>query len=130
MADPLSITASIAGLVSLANEVGKIIASYIGGVKSAPGEAESLSMELAALGVVLEQTREFLLQEELLHGSYFDDIFVLASLMGFTSSRIRTSTTSFQPSIPPRTGSPELLTVSIGRYAKKNVRRLWKNDVA
>jgi hypothetical protein len=88
MADPLSIAASVAGLISLANEVGKIIASCVGSVKSAPDEAGRLHMELAALGVVLEQMRTFILQEDL-HGSCFDDTSVLASVLGFTSDRIK-----------------------------------------
>jgi hypothetical protein len=49
MADPLSISASIAGIIGLANEVAKIVTAYVAGVKSAPDDAHCLSRELTAL---------------------------------------------------------------------------------
>jgi hypothetical protein len=88
MADPLSIAASVAGLIGLANEVGKIIANYVGSVKSAPDDAERLRTELTALSFVLEQMNKVLPQEEL-YDACFDDNSVLASVLGFTSARIK-----------------------------------------
>lgn len=54
MSDPLSIIASVAGLISLAKVIGKMIANYVSSVKSAPDDAERLRTELTVLGFVLE----------------------------------------------------------------------------
>jgi cell division control protein 24 len=124
MSDPLSIAASVAGLISLANEIGKIIASYVSSVKSAPDDAERLRTELTALSFGLEQMRKFLLQEEL--DASFDDTSFLASVLGFTSACIKELYKKLSTLNPPRTESPGLLIASNGRYARKNVRRLWK----
>jgi hypothetical protein len=61
--DPLSLSASIAGLISLTIEVTKIISEYRSGFKNAPKEASELSTEVAALHHVLETVLEILINE-------------------------------------------------------------------
>ncbi|KAI5815433.1 hypothetical protein BZA77DRAFT_344906 [Pyronema omphalodes] len=61
--DPLSLSASIAGLISLTIEVTKIISEYRSGFKNAPKEASELSTEVAALHHVLETALEILINE-------------------------------------------------------------------
>ncbi|KAI5815984.1 hypothetical protein BZA77DRAFT_264639 [Pyronema omphalodes] len=90
MSDPLSVAASIVGLIGLVNEVSKILITYVSAVKSAPEEATRLQSELTVFGTVLNQFREFLRKEQLgqLEGSHFSDISFLLSILGFTSSQL------------------------------------------
>jgi hypothetical protein len=46
--DPLSISVGVAGFLSLAMEISKILAAYVGDVKSAPEEAHSLLTEVSS----------------------------------------------------------------------------------
>lgn len=88
MSDPLSIAVSVAGLISLANEVEKIIASYVSSVRSAPDDVECLRTELTALSFVLKEMRKLILQQKL-DDACFDDNFSVASVLSFTSDRIK-----------------------------------------
>ncbi|KAI5798542.1 hypothetical protein FPQ18DRAFT_123346 [Pyronema domesticum] len=53
--DPLSISAVVAGLLSLALENPRILKAYIGDAKSASEEARNLLMEVSSLCHVLDQ---------------------------------------------------------------------------
>jgi hypothetical protein len=88
MADPLSVSASIAGLIGLANEVAKILAQYISNVISAHEDAHRLHKELAALCHVLEQFRGFLRSQDALPQTHFDKTSTLLSVLGFTTSKV------------------------------------------
>lgn len=87
MSDPLSVSASIAGLIGITNEVVKIVAKYASGVKSAHEDATRLHKELTALGFVLQKMCDFLCGEKI-QGTSFDDTSVLVSVLGFTSTQI------------------------------------------
>jgi hypothetical protein len=55
MADPLSVSASVAGSLSLALEITKILSAYVSDVKSAPDDARTLLTEITALCHALDQ---------------------------------------------------------------------------
>jgi hypothetical protein len=57
--DPFTISTGVAGFLSLALEISKIIATYINDVKSAPDEAHNLLEEVKSLCHVLNQLVEF-----------------------------------------------------------------------
>jgi hypothetical protein len=58
--DPFSISTGVAGFLSLAIELTKIIGGYIGGVKSAPEDAHKLLTEVTSLCYILEKLVRFL----------------------------------------------------------------------
>lgn len=70
MADPLSISASIAGIIGLTNEVAKIVTAYVVGVK-----------------YVLEQMLD-LLRNEQWENTVFKQTPVLISVLGFTKWQV------------------------------------------
>jgi hypothetical protein len=80
--DPVSLSASIAGLLSLSIEITKPLNEYITGVKSAPTEAQSLLNEIMALNSVLEQLTKFL-QSEDAKGIAFDQTSALRTVIAF-----------------------------------------------
>jgi hypothetical protein len=88
MSDPLSVSASIVGLIGLTNEVLKIVGEYTSGVKSAHEDATRIHRELTALCFVLQQMCD-LLRREQLQGTSFDDTSVMVSVLGFTSAQIK-----------------------------------------
>lgn len=61
--DPLSICAGVAGFLSLAVEISKILSVYIGDAKSAPKEAQCLLMEVDSLCLVLDQLVKLLRED-------------------------------------------------------------------
>ena len=69
MADPLSISASIAGLIALADSVFRRTFNYIKSVKEAPKEIAALSSEIGALYGILNHVRLIACQ---LEGETFD----------------------------------------------------------
>jgi hypothetical protein len=77
--DPLSLSASIVGFISLAIEVTKILGVFIGDVKSAPQEATDLMTEVAALVNVLQTLVEDLRED---HGeTIFEEQAVLCTVI-------------------------------------------------
>lgn len=58
--DPLSLSAGVAGVLSLALEMTKILTVYVSDVESAPEEARGLLIEASALCSVLDQLVNFL----------------------------------------------------------------------
>lgn len=60
MADPFSIASGIAGFLSLAMEITKILVDYTANVKSAPSDVTKMLEEVDALVEVLEQLKDFL----------------------------------------------------------------------
>ena len=64
MADPFSLAAAIAGLISLSLEVTKIAHEYIQGVRNSSKDIEDFLQELAALTDVLRQLDVFLKKDE------------------------------------------------------------------
>jgi uncharacterized protein YukE len=58
--DPFSITAGIAGLLSLSLQVSQIVTKHIESVKDAQQEAHTLSTKLNALISVLQQLEKFI----------------------------------------------------------------------
>jgi hypothetical protein len=87
MSDPLSISASVAGLIGLATEVTKILKDYVSSVKSAHEDATRLLKEITALCFVLDQLKDLLRKDEL-QGSFFEKTCVLVSVLGVTSANI------------------------------------------
>ncbi|KAI5816325.1 hypothetical protein BZA77DRAFT_344387 [Pyronema omphalodes] len=74
--DPLSISAAVAGFLSLTGQIATILKSYIDGVQSAPGEVQSLHLEVMALGQVLESFMGFMKADHL-HGRNLESTCVL-----------------------------------------------------
>lgn len=60
MADPLSISASVAGLLSLAIQVSQLLYTQIQASKHAPGDAKELLDELQGIESVLKRLEAFL----------------------------------------------------------------------
>ncbi|KAI5785324.1 hypothetical protein FPQ18DRAFT_351459 [Pyronema domesticum] len=58
--DAFTISTGVAGFLSLALEISKILKAYVDGVKSAPEEARNLLVEVTALCHALEQLMRFL----------------------------------------------------------------------
>lgn len=75
--DPFSVTAGIAGLLSLSLQIQQIVAKYIESAKNAPQEAQALAVKLTALISVLEQLERFL--EKHAGGGHFTESSVLYS---------------------------------------------------
>ncbi|KAI5819859.1 hypothetical protein BZA77DRAFT_274893 [Pyronema omphalodes] len=89
MSDPLSVSASIAGLIGLAAQVTTVLKNYIEKVKSAHEDAKRLLRELLALSSVLDQIRDLLCGEDaLLKGSSFSDTSLLISVLGSTNYHV------------------------------------------
>jgi hypothetical protein len=58
--DPFTISTGVAGLLSLAMEITKILSAYISDVKSAPEDAQNILTNVTSLSYVLEQLVQFL----------------------------------------------------------------------
>jgi hypothetical protein len=80
--DPFSITAGIAGLLSLAIQVQQIISKYTASVKNVASESHELYTELKALVSVLEQLERFIERQSHTGGKFEDS----SILYGTTSS--------------------------------------------
>ena len=62
--DPLSLTASIVGLISFAIDVTKTVTEYISDVRHAPAESRELASELSALTNALDSLSTFLTRQD------------------------------------------------------------------
>jgi hypothetical protein len=89
MSDPLSVSASIAGLIGLATQVTSVLKNYIDRAKSAHEDAKRLLNELLTLCSVLDQMRDLLCGEDAqLKGSSFGDTSLLISVLGSTNYHV------------------------------------------
>lgn len=77
----------IAGLITLALQVGTVIAEYSIAVKEGPKNIQELKQELLLLGEVLSQLQDFLYSEKL-RGRSFDSNSVLQSAIASCKVRI------------------------------------------
>lgn len=77
--DPLSLSASAAGLMGLATEITKIIGGYISGVNSASQDALKLTIEVDVLCHVLKLLNEILRGDEV--GGTFHSQSILRSVL-------------------------------------------------
>ncbi|KAI5812584.1 hypothetical protein BZA77DRAFT_269930, partial [Pyronema omphalodes] len=87
MSDPLSIAASVAGFLSLAIELTKILSGFIGCVKSAPKAARDLLTEITALCSVLNQLT-ILLGKEAQNQGHFNQESVLSAIVQLCGEEI------------------------------------------
>ena len=78
--DPLSIAASVAGLVSLTLEVSSTVGSYCKAVGDAPRSAQEINQELFLLLSILEQLDAFL-RDQPAKSTSFDKTSVLATAL-------------------------------------------------
>ena len=78
--DPISVAASVAGLVSLTIEASQIIASYCKAVKDAPKSIDRVHQELISLTSALQQLDEFL-HSQRLKDTTFDQSAVLSTAL-------------------------------------------------
>jgi hypothetical protein len=85
--NPLSLSASIAGLLSLSLEVTKILTNFLSTVKSAPSEANSLTTEVTALSQVLETLVEILRSDDS-EVTTFDEQSILCSIISACQEHI------------------------------------------
>lgn len=86
--DPLSVAASIAGLIGLANEMTRILAAYGANIKSDHEDSRSLLQELAALRFALEKMC-ILIRGERMRTVSLSRISALISVLSFTSLHIQ-----------------------------------------
>jgi hypothetical protein len=70
MMDPLSAASGVAGLLSLALQVGMTIGIYANSVKSASKDAQRLEREIQAFSSVLQQLYEFLQSKDADHVAF------------------------------------------------------------
>jgi hypothetical protein len=80
--DPLSLTASIVGLISFAIGVTKTVTEYISDVRHAPAESRELASELSALTNALDSLSSFLTRQDE-ESTSFKDMSVL-----YTTTRL------------------------------------------
>jgi hypothetical protein len=73
--DPFSVTAGVAGLLSLSIQVTQVTQKYMSSVKNAPKQARELVDKLTALVAVLKQLGLFIKREA--HGGNFGESSVL-----------------------------------------------------
>lgn len=66
MVDPLTLSTGVAGFLSLALQVGKILHDYSSGIKNAPKDIRDLFDEVQALAAVFEQLQVLLRAPELM----------------------------------------------------------------
>ncbi|KAI5816329.1 hypothetical protein BZA77DRAFT_62930 [Pyronema omphalodes] len=74
--DPLSISAAVSGFLSLAGQIATTLKDYIDGVKAAPGEVQSLHLEVMAFSEVLGSFMGFMKADHL-HGRNLESSCVL-----------------------------------------------------
>lgn len=86
--DPLSLAASVAGLLSITVQVSGAIITYVKAVKDAPKSVQEISQELALTQVVLEKLDKFLRSQSLKHAS-FDPLSVLPTAIASCNSTVR-----------------------------------------
>ncbi|CCX33517.1 Similar to hypothetical protein NECHADRAFT_97213 [Nectria haematococca mpVI 77-13-4]; acc. no. XP_003042333 [Pyronema omphalodes CBS 100304] len=60
MSDPLSVSASILGIVGVTTQIVKLFNDYVGSIRSAPEEAQTLKTEVLSIHSVLQQVADFL----------------------------------------------------------------------
>ncbi|CCX08581.1 hypothetical protein FPQ18DRAFT_387597 [Pyronema domesticum] len=92
--DPLSLSASVAGLMSQAMEVTKILSQYTRDVKSALDDVNELSTEVSALSHVLN-TAVTILRSNELEGTSFTEQSILSSVV--TSCQVHINTIYRKP---------------------------------
>lgn len=88
--DPLSIATGVAGLLSLAKELVKIIIDYTGDVKSATRDARSVLTEVTALSHVLQQLVDFLRKDDTNSKCRFRETSALCSVIAICKNHIET----------------------------------------
>ncbi len=93
--DPLSVAASVAGLVSLAFEVSSTVSSYCKSVKNARKEVQDTAQELASMQNTLQQLDE-LLHSQRLKSRLFDSSSVLVTALTICSNIIKTISSKVQ----------------------------------
>ena len=86
--DPLSLSASVVGLLGFSAKVYEVVSSYVKKAKNAPQEAQRLEQELAALNTVLDQMSSFL-SSECRSSAAFDRTCVLISLVAECHTQIK-----------------------------------------
>lgn len=60
--DPLSLTATLVGLIAAAQQGYSLLTSFVGGVKSAPDSARSTLREVSDIYLCLKQLKDFLME--------------------------------------------------------------------
>lgn len=101
--DPLSIAASVAGLVSLGAEAIKIIGEYYTSAKNAPKDIRNIKTELESLSIILQRLELLLRSGKTGSNSFsFDTSSVLATALISCESKIREVTAKLER---PKDGS-------------------------
>lgn len=96
--DPLSIAASVAGLVSLSIEAGKIFGEYYMSAKNAPRAIQDIKTELESLSIILERLELLLRSEKIGCNSFsFDNSSVLTTALVSCETKIRETTSKLEP---------------------------------
>lgn len=88
MADPLSVAAGIAGLLTLSAQVAKIVGQWTVGISSSHNAVQSLLGHLKTLDHVLKQLVDFLAKEDA-KASSFDQTSVLCSAINSCRDRLQ-----------------------------------------
>lgn len=95
--DPVSIASGIAGLITLALQVGDTVNTYVTAIRSRSQDIKELHDELLLLGDVLSRLRDFL-QSEQATGSTFDEDSVLHLAISDCKARIERIGDKLKPS--------------------------------
>lgn len=88
--DPLSIAATVAGLVSFSIEAGTAIGEYYSSAKNAPTEIQNLKSELESLSMILKRLENVLRSDQIRCDSFsFDTSSVLTTALNSCDKTIR-----------------------------------------
>lgn len=85
MSDPLSITASVAGLLSLTIQVSQMLYAQVHVIKHAPGDARDLLQECQAIEAALKKLVSFLRKHKIEDNEFGPDSMFANAIQGCTT---------------------------------------------
>lgn len=107
--DPLSVAASVAGLMSLSIEVVHAVSEYYKSAKNAPSDIEGIKSELESLSIILERLELVLRSDKIRsNSSSFDTSSVLTTALNSCEKTIRE------------------ISSKLGRPKDSSVSRVWE----
>lgn len=118
MAEPVSLAASIAGLISLGVEITKITRNYVRGVRRTSKDVEEFLQELAALVKILRQL------DKLLKSYTIDEVnFDETSVLFLTHDACRKELTAIRSKLLSRNRGHRILRALTWPFVKKEHQR-------
>lgn len=96
--DPLSVAASVAGLMTLSIEVVHVISDYYKSTKNAPRDVQEIKNELESLSIILERLELVLRSDKIRYNSFsFDTSSVLTTALNSCEQKIREISSKLKP---------------------------------